>query len=436
MAMGVRIESVPGMSDIMPEEAALWQWVETRCRDVLRRYGFGEIRTPIVERTELFLRTTGEGSEVVQKQMFTFADRSGRSLALRPEGTPSVMRALLEHQADAAISRVFYVGPMFRSERPQAGRRRQFHQLGAEAIGTESAAADAEMIALTYDLCAAVGLEDARVVVNSIGTAADQGAIRTLLAGHFAAAAERLCAECRRRLEGNVLRILDCKNAGCQTAIEAAPALESAIAPESREHFARVLALLAAAGVPYQCENRLVRGLDYYSRTVWEVRHPALGAQDALGGGGRYDRLAASLGDRADRPGVGFAMGLERMLLAIQAAAPAPAGAAPPLVWVVSAGEAAVPANFCLLHRLRREGLAAAGEFERPSLRAQMRLANRAGAPWVMIRGDAELAQGLVCLKEMAGGRQWLLAEDEAIEQVKKGVAAGDSPPPATGSGR
>lgn len=419
--MSAPVSSLPGMSDILPEEATLWQWVEGRCREVLRNAGFGEIRTPILERTDLFVRTTGEGSEVVQKQMFTFDDRSGRSLSLRPEGTPSIMRAYLSSQGDGGPVRWYYMGPMFRSERPQAGRKRQFHQLGAEAIGSESVIVDAEMIGLTYDLCSSVGLPEAVVLVNSIGSAEDQAAIKVLLAGYFTDHREALCADCSRRLEDNVLRILDCKNEQCQAVIEGAPPISQAIGVEGRREFDRLLSLLDRAAIPFRMEPRLVRGLDYYTRTVWEVRHNALGAQDALGGGGRYDRLAESLGQKARRPGVGFAMGLERMLLAIQAGKGAQDLRAEggPDVWLVSMGAPAEEANFLWAREVRSKlGLSVHGDFDGRSMKAQMRMANRSGARWVVICGEDELAKGVFCLKDLQSGEQWEVSGQDAVVQL------------------
>jgi histidyl-tRNA synthetase len=336
------------------------------------------------------------------------------------------MRAYLANQGDGAAVRWYYLGPMFRSERPQAGRKRQFHQLGAEAIGSDSAIVDAEMVGLTYDLCRAVGLGEARVLVNSIGSEEDQAAIKQLLETYFSRNKDDLCEDCTRRLEGNILRILDCKNPQCQSLIDGAPPLADALGESSRQQFDRVCRLLDQAGVPFQTDNRLVRGLDYYTRTVWEIRHDALGAQDALGGGGRYDRLAESLGQKARRPGVGFAMGLERMILAIQAAQEAPAVQAEsrPDVWLVSMGKAAEDANFLLARTLRAESkLTVQGDFDGRSMKAQMRMANRSGARWVVICGDDELSKGVFCTKDLVSGEQVELSKTETVNHLVRSSA-------------
>jgi len=315
--MAAKMEPLPGTADIWEPETRQWVLLETVAREIFPRYGYGELRTPMFERTELFVRGIGDQTEVVQKEMYTFEDRGGRSLTLRPEGTAGIMRAIASQGlAEGEEKRVFYLGPMFRGERPAAGRRRQFHQVGVEAVGRNTPAMDAENIVMLMDYLEALEIPALRLLLNSRGTVADRALISRELQACFRPRQHDLCEDCRRRIDGNVWRVLDCKNPGCQAVIAAAPAIPELLSPESRRFFDQVCAVLAELGVAFEIAPRLVRGLDYYEHTVFEVicEGEHLGAQNAVAGGGRYSISLPGGG----RPvaGVGFAAGMERLLLA------------------------------------------------------------------------------------------------------------------------
>ena len=397
------LQPVQGMSDIAAPEVRLWQRIERLARDVLARYGFEELRTPVVEFEALFTRSIGETTDVVQKEMYVF-EKGGRRLALRPEGTAGVMRHAAGRGAQETDgARWFYVGPMFRSERPQAGRKRQFHQCGVECLEPPAPLVDAEILALQVDLLRAWGLGDCEVRLNTRGAGGDHARVAEGLRAALAPRAADLCEDCRRRISENVLRVLDCKNEGCRGIVAALPPVAEFMAPESRAYLEKVAAHLDALRVAYRIDPLLVRGLDYYEHTVWEIASTALGAQNAVAGGGRY---RMDLGGR-ELVGVGFAIGLERVVGVLQnlgrdAALLEPP---PPLVWLVGLGEEAQGRNLALMQALRAEGVAcrmAPGG----SMKSQMRAANKSGAAWAVIRGDDELAQGVAALKNMASGEQ------------------------------
>ncbi len=416
--MSSRIASVPGTVDLFPEESARRTWIESTARTVFERYGYGEIRTPIFERTELFSRSIGESTDIVRKEMYTFEDRGGRSLTLRPEGTASVVRAVLGRGIGQNAWRLYYMGAMLRNERPQKGRLRQFHQIGVEAIGRVTPATDAEIIVLLMDLLEAVGLGNLRLRVNSIGGPGDRPRILEAYRAHFGPRLGGMCEDCARRYETNVLRILDCKREGCQEAIEAAPSVVEIIGPEARERFREVLTLLRAAGLEPEEDPRLVRGLDYYLDTVYEVAHPGLGAQDAIAGGGRY-RISFGEGETVE--GSGFALGVERLLLALDAEGKGGIGLRSPDVYLVSAGRDALPENFRLARQLRRSGLLVRMDLEGRSVKAQMRAADRSGARWVVVRGEDEIGAGTAVLREMESGREWKVPVGELAMRLKTG---------------
>ncbi len=396
-------QPVQGMSDIAFPEVTLWQQVEARARKVLALYNFREVRTPVVEPTELFTRSIGSTTEVVQKEMYTFEDRGGRSLSLRPEGTAGVMRFAAALGPEAGDARLFYLGPMFRSERPQAGRRRQFHQVGVEALGPANAAADVEVIALQQHLFAEWGVRDGTVEINTRGLPEDRAAVVEGLRRALQPRLGELCEDCRRRFDVNVLRVLDCKEAGCGKIVEGLPPVNEFMCAESRAYLDEVLRLLKLMDIPARLNPRLVRGLDYYVHTVWENRHPALGAQDAMAGGGRYQ---IEIGGRKIE-GVGFAMGLERVIMAIRKDRPEGLGGEEkPAAWIVSQGRKALEENLVLAQALRLRGVRCGMDLGERSLKAQMRAANREGAPLVVIRGDREMEKGVLVLKSMADGSQ------------------------------
>ena len=400
--MSEQIQPVRGMNDVLPAEITAWQRLESTARQLLAEYGYQEIRVPMVERTELFQRAIGEYTDVVEKEMYTFVDQGGDSLTLRPEGTAGVMRALISNGLlRGQRHKLWCDGPMFRHERPQKGRYRQFHQIDVEAVGFAGPDVDVELIALTARLWRRLGIERVRLQINSLGTPEARRIYREKLVEYLRAHHDQLDADSRRRLEGNPLRVLDSKNPEMRALIEAAPVLTDHLDGESREHFAALCAALEALGIPFSVNPRLVRGLDYYSRTVFEWITDALGAQDAGCSGGRYDGLIAQLGGEPT-PGIGFAMGIERLvaLMTQAGAVPAPAAAD---VFVVVNGERAAAYGLQLVERLRdalpgrRFELNLGGG----NFKAQFRRADRSGAALAVILGDDELARGVAALKPL-----------------------------------
>lgn len=415
--MSSAVEPLPGTGDIWMPEIQQWVRLEEAARSRFSRYGYSEVRTPIFERTEVFVRGIGDQTEVVQKEMYTFEDRGGRSLTLRPEGTAGVMRAI----ANAGLNpgeekRVFYMGPMFRGERPAAGRRRQFHQAGVEAVGSCNPLADAESIAMLMDYLKAVGVKNPRLLVNSRGLPEDWDAVSRALKQFFSPRTTQLCEDCRRRLDTNVWRILDCKNAECRAIAGGAPDIVELLSEESQTFFHQVCDALDALGVSYERAPRLVRGLDYYVHTVFEVLCEGLGAQDAVAGGGRY-RISLP-GVKKEVEGVGFALGLERLLmvLASQGVTPQPAGVD---AYVVAQTEQALLPALSLAQTLRGAGMNVLSTQEKRSMKAQMRAANRADARVVLILGEQELEDGTVVCKDMAQSEQTTVAVDAAAAEVR-----------------
>lgn len=408
-----QISAPRGTGDILPADALRWQRLEQNVRDAGMRYGFGEIRTPLFEHTELFARGIGADTDVVSKEMYTFLDRGERSMTLRPEGTAGVVRAYMEHRLDkeAQPVKMYYMGPMFRYERPQAGRTRQFHQLGVEIVGSPDPAADVESIDFLVAVLRSVGLKDFTVLLNSIGCPSCRPPYIETLKAFLEPLKDDLCSSCRRRYDTNPLRILDCKRSACMEATEDAPVLTDGLCGECEDHFAAVKQYLDAVGLGYELRPRLVRGLDYYTRTVFEVTSPVLGAQDALGGGGRYDGLVSALGG-PPTPAVGFAAGMERILLAAARAAQTtePSG---PEVYIVSVGPEVRAEAVGLAARLRGAGVRADMDYMGRSLRAQLRQANRLGASRALVLGEDEVARGVVTMRDMEGGAEteWALTD-------------------------
>ena len=400
--MSEQIQPVRGMNDVLPAEITAWQTLEAATRELLGAYGYQEIRVPVVERTELFQRAIGEYTDVVEKEMYTFVDQGGESLTLRPEGTAGVMRALISNgMLRGARHKLWCIGPMFRHERPQKGRYRQFHQVSVEAVGFAGPDVDVELIALAARLWRRLGIARVRLEINSLGTPEARRAYREKLVEFLRAHHGQLDADSRRRLEGNPLRVLDSKNPEMRALIEAAPVLTDHLDPESREHFQAVCQALQALGIPFRVNPRLVRGLDYYSRTVFEWITDALGAQDAVCSGGRYDGLIGQLGGEST-PGIGFAMGIERLVALLTQAGQLPA---PPTadVYIVLNGARASAFGLELAERLRdalpgrRFELNLGGG----NFKAQFRRADRSGAALAVILGDDELARGVAALKPL-----------------------------------
>lgn len=419
--MATKLRSVKGTRDLLPPESAVWAAVEEVARDVFARYGYAEIRTPILEETELFVRGVGEATDIVGKEMYTFADKKGRSLTMRPESTAAVARAFIEHgmQSWPSPVKLWYLGPHFRYERPQAGRYRQFHQIGAELLGDPGPWSDAELLLMLVRFLSELGFSGLTVLLNTLGDEGAREAYRQALRDHLAPHHERLGEDTRRRLESNPLRILDTKVPEERELLADAPVLADLLDDESREHFAAVRRLLDRFGVPYRVEPRLVRGLDYYTRTVFEITAAGLGAQDAIVGGGRYDRLISDLGGPAV-PGIGFAIGEDRLLDVLPEAFRERA-ARRPSVSVVAVGDAGPEEAVAFAEELRQAGVAATAELAGRSLGAAMKRADRAGARWVAILGDEEVAAGEVTVKDLAGGDQRRLARGKAVEELRRG---------------
>jgi histidyl-tRNA synthetase len=416
----VKLKGVRGAPDILPRESSRWQRVEESARAALRRYGYAEIRTPVFERTELFVRGIGAGTDIVEKEMYTFTDQGQESLTLRPEGTAPVVRAYLEHQmaAQTPLVKVFYLGPMFRRERPQSGRYRQFHQIGVEAIGSDQPAVDAEVIALLSTLMVEeFRIPDLQLRLNSIGDAACRPQIRDRLLSYMQDRAAQLCPDCQRKLQRNPLRVLDCKQEGCQRLVAEAPKPLESLCQACAEHFAKVRGLLDLLKITFSIDDRLVRGLDYYTRTAFEVVNPRLGAQNALAGGGRYDGLIEVMGGPST-PGIGFAIGLERVLASI----PAEADGEGVLegVYIATVGQEAHRTGMLLLQELRHRGVRGLIDLEGRSLKSQMRQANKERVRYCLILGEDELAKRQATLRDMAKAEELSVALDQVVAQLLK----------------
>ena len=427
--MSKQYQAIRGMNDILPNESALWEGLEATVREVLTAYGYHEIRLPIVEKTELFARSIGEVTDIVEKEMYTFADRNGESLTLRPEGTAGCVRACIEHGLlHNQTQRLWYAGPMFRYEKPQKGRYRQFHQVGAEAYGMAGPDIDAELICLTARLWRRLGIPQVTLQLNSLGSSVARAAFRERLVAYFTARHTELDEDSRRRLQTNPLRILDSKNPTLRAVLAEAPSLLEHLDPESQAHFDELRALLDSAGLAYEINPRLVRGLDYYCKTVFEWVTDTLGAQGTICAGGRYDGLIEQLGGQAVS-GVGFALGLER-LVAMLAAAGQPGADANPHAYLIMVGEAAQRRGLALAEWLRDRlpALRLRMHCGGGGFKAQFRRADHSGARFALIMGEDEVRAGAVAIKPLrdAQGEQLTLSHDQAASHLR---AALDSTP-------
>ncbi|MHB9073999.1 MAG: histidine--tRNA ligase [Desulfobaccales bacterium] len=414
------IKAIRGMRDILPPDTARWQWVESVAREVFDLYGYREIRLPLLERTELFARAIGNETDIVAKEMYTFPDRKRDSLTLRPEATASVLRAVLENrlEKDAGVKKLYTMGPMFRYERPQKGRFRQFYQINCEAYGVDAPELDVEVILLLLHILKRLLLGEMRLLINSLGCPDCQVKFKAAL-GLFLINRENLCEDCQRRRTTNPLRVLDCKSVHCQEILHNAPVIKDYLCPDCAAHFARVQELLDRFNVTYEMQPRLVRGLDYYTRTAFEVVAVGLGAQDAVAGGGRYNGLSKELGG-PDLPAIGFAIGEDRLLEVL----PQDLGQDnQSRVFVAALGELARDRAFTLVEELRRKNLAGEMDFEGRSLKAQMSLADRLNASYAVILGERELETGMAQVRPMrklaalgAGGRAPAQQEQVPLE--------------------
>ncbi len=411
------IQLIRGFRDILPGEVELWQKIEREARELLERFGFREIRIPILEKTELFRRSIGEETDIVEKEMYTFADRGGEAVTMRPEATASIVRAYIQHKlyAPDPAKRLYTIGPMFRRERPQKGRYRQFTQIDAEILGVASPLADAELVFLLTSLLRRLAVEDVSAHVNSLGCAACRPSFRLALQEMLAAVSDRLCEDCSRRRVRNPLRVLDCKVPECREALAGAPSILEHLCGDCRRDFDLLRDALESLGVPYVVDPRLVRGLDYYTRATFEIQTGALGAQSAVAGGGRYDRLIAELGG-PDLPATGFAIGFDR--LAELAALNAPDLRPKPDLFLAALGEPARRAAFAWYCGLGERGVRVAMEFGEKSLKSQLKAADREGAAWVLMVGEDELARGSASLRDMRTKRQREIPLEGLVEKV------------------
>ena len=407
---------------MLPDVARAWEHLQRVAQDLFARYGYEPVYTPLFEHTEVFTRGIGEATDIVSKEMYTFEDKAGRSITLRPEGTASVVRAALEHNltANGAQSKIYYSGPMFRYERPQKGRMRQFWQIGIEVLGAAEPTADAEVITVLWRYFEALGIpaENMLLLLNSMGDEACRPAYRDGIAAFIRSHGSELCEECNRRADTNPLRAFDCKNPACRAVMATAPLLRDELCDDCAAHYAAVKEHLDALGIPYEEDSSLVRGLDYYTRTVFEIQVEAgLGSQNAIGGGGRYDRLMEAY-DGPPTPGLGFALGFERTLLAMQAAGvevPAPPRAE---VFVARVDDSVAAEVFALAQRLRDAGIAAELDHQARSLKSQFKQADRLGARFVVVLGQDEITAGEVTLRDMSSKEEKRVALDAAPAAV------------------
>ena len=411
------IKAVRGFKDIMPHEAPRWQLVEEVAREVFRNFGFSEIRTPVLEKTELFARGIGEQTDIVEKEMYTFEDRNGDRLTLRPEATAGVVRAYIEHKlhGTGGVVKLFTMGPMFRHERPQKGRLRQFHQINVEVLGSHAPMADAEVIWSAWQILLELGVEGLRLELNSLGCPNCRPGHRRDLVLYLENVKEELCEDCNRRRERNPLRVFDCKNEGCRTALKLAPVIKHYMCPDCAQHLGQVMDLLEAASIPFVWNPYLVRGLDYYTRTTFEIVAQGLGAQSTVAAGGRYDGLVEELGG-PPVPGVGMAMGVERLLLLLDGEVETE----PTDLFVAALGRDAREEAIPWIGELRSRGFIVQLSYEEKGLKAQLRQANRLRARFCLILGEEELDQEVVKLRRMEDGLQEEIPMDGVVEAVSK----------------
>lgn len=410
-----------GTNDIFGAQMDLWLSVESTLSDYLRRCGYGEIRTPIFEATELFVRTVGEATDIVTKEMYTFSDKKGRSLTLRPENTASVMRAYLENGLwrSSGIARFYYIGPMFRYDRPQAGRYRQFHQIGAEAIGSKGPAIDAEIIEIAAGIYRELGFPELEVRLNSVGCLSCRSAFKKILKEALSKHEGELCESCRARAEVNPLRVFDCKE--CMEVKAKLPSITDYLCDDCREHFEGLKEILRSLELRFVLDPLLVRGLDYYTKTAFEIVHPSLGAQNALCGGGRYDGLAEDCGGPAI-PAVGFSAGLERLIETIPVEWVHKHTGSGPEIYAVVLEEADAGAILLLARSLRKLGLSVAVDLSGRSLKKQLSSASSVGAKLAVIAGLGELPRGTVAIKDLETGGQETVALEDCVDRVKTAI--------------
>jgi histidyl-tRNA synthetase len=399
----------------------LWQKIERIARELFEDFGFNEIRIPIMERTDLFKRSIGEDTDIVEKEMYTFPDRKGELVTLRPEATASICRSYIQHKlySPDPVQKYYMIGPMFRRERPQKGRYRQFYQIDAEIFGVQSGLVDVQLIFLLVTLCKRLNLKDVGAHINSLGCPACRPQFKTALTDFLVSVGDKLCADCIRRRDRNPLRVLDCKVPSCREALTGAPSLLDHLCEDCRSDFDLVMESLTRLGVPYVIDKQLVRGLDYYTRTAFEIQTTSLGAQSAVAGGGRYDNLVKELGG-PDIPATGFAIGFDRLAELVALNTPEPA--AKPDLFLAALGAASRTMAFDWICRLGLDGIRVEMDFSDKSLKSQMKRANRLGAPYVLILGENELAAGEALLRNMQTKEQTSIALDDIVDNLKKAM--------------
>ncbi len=417
----MKIKAVNGFKDILPDDALRWQMIEKTARDIFARFGMREIRTPVLEKTELFARSIGEATDIVEKEMYTFVDKG---ITMRPEATASILRAFIEHglHVKQPVHRLYTIGPMFRHERPQKGRLRQFHQMDVEVIGATEPQVDAELMAMGQMLLDTLGIR-VSLEINSLGCPACRPAFRDKLIAYLDQHRESLCSDCRRRLETNPLRALDCKNRTCKALVQDAPSILDSLCSDCNDHFSAVKETLDLLGVSYRENRFMVRGLDYYTRTTFEFITDELGAQAAVGAGGRYDGLLRQL-NGPDLPGIGFALGMERLILLMEQQEDRTPPQQTTDLFVAALGEKAAVHASMLVHALRRLGLAAAMDYSGRSLKAQMKQAGRVNSRFTLIIGDNELAGEEGILRDMNSQEQTRFSLSPAVDEQAQQMAA------------
>lgn len=417
------MQALKGTHDILPEEMYKWDYMEGVIRKICDTYGYKEIRTPIIEGTELFQRGIGDTTDVVTKEMYTFTDRGNRSVTLRPENTASAVRAYLEHKmyGDQQVHKIFYIGSMFRYDRPQAGRYREFHQFGLEVLGASSPLADAEVIAMAWEIFHTFGLKDLKLHLNSIGDKNCRPAYREKLIQFLEGKKDQLCDDCRERLYKNPLRILDCKEEGCRHASEGAPIITDYLCEECRKKLESLESYLDALGIPYELDPSLVRGLDYYTNTAFEIQYTPLGAQSAVCGGGRYDGLVEEMGGPST-PGIGFAIGLERLLLALEMQGLIPQEKEKKRIYIAALGDQAEVMGVKIQQALREKGYTADMDLQGRSLKGQMKQSGKLKASFTVIIGNDEIESGQAVVKNMTEGKQENVPFDQVVDYVIKGL--------------
>ncbi|MDT3700259.1 MAG: histidine--tRNA ligase [Thermincola sp.] len=412
-----------GTNDILPGEIEKWHYIEQHIRNICTQYGFSEIRTPIFEHTELFKRGVGDTTDVVEKEMYTFQDKGGRDVSLRPEQTACVARAYVEHKlyAQPQPVKVFYIGPMFRYANVQAGRYRQFHQFGIEVLGSKDPVVDAEVITMAMDFYGRLGLRDLELHINSVGCPQCRPLHRQKLHDFLAGNVDKLCKQCQSRFSRNPMRILDCKESECQDVSHGAPTTTDCLCDECADHFAKVKKFLDQAGIKYIVNNRLVRGLDYYTNTAFEIMASDIGAQSSIGGGGRYDGLIEQVGAPQPTPGIGFALGIERIIATMERQNIEFPGPLKYDVFIAALGEPARETAFKLLYNIRAAGLTADMDVMGRGLKAQMKYANKFATRFALILGDEELSKGVAVIRDMKAAAQEEVPLEKVLEYLRNG---------------